>query len=371
LFLITSILSEWGSFFTSCFYHSTLLAIHHLESARLDTERYHPTAKEIGTWYAAGDDSQQEQIAILFEDLKAAYMSEDFMQRKPYPGRIPNVYQSDSVAISLRTKQLLDQIVITAQAQIPSVTNPPQPDPVDAESNTQEQEPSPDFNQISSNLENLIKHIEQRARQRQQPSAPAPIPTPTPTPTQKIVQQSTYQQEYQRVSAKIKRLIIEECEADPFTVYVPDFGENELEFIDRFSKYMTEKNGYTNPDRTEPIPVISDYQREYERRTFEYVVKNPSVVKIREGLINLHFDIEREMKAEGYERQKSIFENGDNEFSEFPVTINPDEREEENDYEDEEEEIESSLQARLNREVTSNHKPERSKQRRQDDGLSL
>ena len=92
---------------------------------------------------------------------------------------------------------------------------------------------------------------------------------------------------------------------------------------------------------------------------------------MREGLINLHFDIEREMKAEGYERQKSIFENGDNEFSEFPVTINPDEREEENDYEDEEEEIESSLQARLNREVTSNYKPDRSKQRRQDDGLSL
>jgi hypothetical protein len=148
-------------------------AIHHLESARLDTEPYYPTAKEIETWYAAGDDSQQEQIAILFEDLKAAYMSEDFMQRKPYPGRIPNVYQSDAVAISLRTKQALDQIVIAAQARIPSVTNPPQLETVDGESNTQE--PSPDFERTRSDLEDLARRPQEydsgQRERRSQPRA--------------------------------------------------------------------------------------------------------------------------------------------------------------------------------------------------------
>jgi MobA/MobL family len=148
-------------------------AIRNIESARLDTEPYYPTAKEIETWYAAGDDSQQQQIAILFEDLKTAYMSEDFMQRKPYPGRIPNVYQSDAVAISLRTKQALDQIVIAAQARIPSVTNPPPPDPVDGDSHTQE--PSPDFERTRSDLEDLARrpqrHDPGQRERRSQPGA--------------------------------------------------------------------------------------------------------------------------------------------------------------------------------------------------------
>jgi MobA/MobL family len=147
-------------------------AIRNIEEARLDTKPYYPTAKEIETWYAAGNDSQQQQIAILFEDLKAAYMSEDFMQRKPYPGRIPNVYQSDAVAISLRTKQALDQIVIVAQAQVP-VTNPPQLETVDGDSHTQE--PSPDFERTRGDLESLARrpqeHDSSQRERRSQPGA--------------------------------------------------------------------------------------------------------------------------------------------------------------------------------------------------------
>jgi len=185
--------------------------------------------------------------------------------------------------------------------------------------------------------------------------------TPPPASASKIVQRAAHQQEYQRISAKIKRLIIAECEADPFIVHIPDFGKHELEFIDLFTKYMTEKNGYTNPDRTEPTLTISDYQREYDRRIFEYVVENPSVAKMREGLINLHFDIEREMTAEGYDREKSTVKNADNESIEFTVTINSDDPEE----------TEESLQDRLNREIISNHKPAQPRQNSQDNDLLL
>jgi hypothetical protein len=36
LFLITSILSEWGSFFTSCYYHSTLLGFDRLNAVQIE-----------------------------------------------------------------------------------------------------------------------------------------------------------------------------------------------------------------------------------------------------------------------------------------------------------------------------------------------
>ena len=186
-------------------------------------------------------------------------------------------------------------------------------------------------------------------------------PTPTPAPTQKIVEQPTYHQEYQRVSAEIKRSIIEECEADPFTVSVPDFGESELKFIARFSKYMTEKNGYTNSDQTEPIPVISDYQREYDRRTFEYVAKYPSEIVRREGLTDLHFNIEEAMKLAGYDRQKPTSENELSPANGHPITIDP-------DYQEEDEE---DFLARLNNAVVHRSKSSQSTQREEDNGMSM
>lgn len=134
---------------------------------------------------------------------------------------------------------------------------------------------------------------------------------------------------------------------------------------------MTEKSGYTDSDRPVNILTISDYQREYDRRTFEYVAEHPSVIKEKEGLINLHFDIEAAMKIEGYDPQKLTIENEDDEFIRFPITINPDYREEEDDYEIDEDEKEESLQDRLNREIKSNYKPSQSKQKSQDYGISM
>ena len=210
-----------------------------------DAEKYYPTRLEIYTWVSNPDCPYQTEINTLGRRLKLEYMTQDFMRGRADPGALPNNYQSRNVWISPADKARFDRLEAEIQ---PNRINIP------------------------------------------------PTPTPTPAPTQKIGEQPTYHQEYQRVSAEIKRLIIEECEADPFTVSVPDFGESELKFIARFSKYMTEKNGYTNSDQTEPIPVISDYQREYDRRTFEYVMKYPSEILRREGLTDLHFDIEEAMK---------------------------------------------------------------------------
>jgi len=124
--------------------------------------------------------------------------------------------------------------------------------------------------------------------------------------------QPTYHQEYQRVSAKIKRLVTEECRAE-YGVETVEFDRSDLNFIDKFSRYMTEKNGYVNPDQLDPTERISDYQREHDRRMFEAVVKNPLVIKLKDGLINLHFDVEEELKKEGY------VENDDHEIDDGQI----------------------------------------------------
>jgi hypothetical protein len=127
----------------------------------------------------------------------------------------------------------------------------------------------------------------------------SPVPTPTSAPTQKIDEQLAYKQEYQRVSAKIKRLVIEDCQAE-YGVETVEFSQHELDFIDKFSQYMTEKNGYVNPERIDEAVRISHYQREYDRRMFEAVAKNPLVIKYKNGLINLHLDVEDQLKKEEY-----------------------------------------------------------------------
>ena len=275
-----------------------------------NAEKYYPTRLEIYTWLSNPKCVHQAEINTLGRRLKLEYMAQDFMRGRADPGALPNDYQSRNVWISPADKARFDLIEVEIQ---PNRINTP------------------------------------------------PIPTPTPAPTQKIGEQPTYHQEYQRVSAEIKRLIIEECEADPFTVSVPDFGESELKFIARFSKYMTEKNGYTNPDQTEPLPVISDYQREYDRRTFEYVTKYPSEIVRREGLTDLHFDIEEAMKLAGYDRQKSTSENELSPANGHPITIDP-------DYQEEDEE---DFLNRLNNAVVHRSKSSQSTQRGQDDGMSM
>lgn len=124
---------------------------------------------------------------------------------------------------------------------------------------------------------------------------------------------------------------------------------------------MTEKNGYTNPDQTEPIPVISDYQREYDRRTFEYVTKYPSEIVRKEGLTDLHFDIEEAMKLAGYDRQKSTSENELSPANGHPITIDP-------DYQEEDEE---DFLERLNNAVVHRSKSSQSTQREEDNGMSM
>lgn len=275
-----------------------------------DAEKYYPTRLEIYTWVSNPDCPYQTEINTLGRRLKLEYMAQDFMRGRADPGALPNNYQSRNVWISPADKARFDGIEAEVQ---PNRINIP------------------------------------------------PTLTPTPAPTQKIVEQPTYHQEYQRVSAEIKRLIIEECEADLFTVSVSDFGESELKFIARFSKYITEKNGYTNPDQTEPLPVISDYQREYDRRTFEYVTKYPSEIVRREGLTDLHFDIEEAMKLAGYDRQKSTSENELSPANGHPITID-------SDYQEEDEE---DFLARLNNAVVHRSKSSQSTQRGQDDGMSM
>ena len=275
-----------------------------------NAEKYYPTRLEIYTWVSNPDCPYQAEINMLGRRLKLEYMAQDFMRGRTDPGALPNDYQSRNVWISPADKAKFEQTKAEIQ---PNRINIP------------------------------------------------PTPTPTPAPTQKIGEQPTYHQEYQRVSAEIKRLIIEECEADPFTVSVPDFGESELKFIARFSKYITEKNGYTNPDQTEPLPVISDYQREYDRRTFEYVTKYPSEIMRREGLTDLHFNIEEAMKLAGYDRQKPTSENELSPANGHPITIDPDYQEEDED----------DFLERLNNAVVHRYKSSQSTQRGQDDGMSM
>jgi MobA/MobL family len=266
-----------------------------------DGEKYFPTRREIYGWISNPDCAHPAEINALGRQLKLEYMAQDFMRGQADPGALPDDYQSSNVWISTADKDKLANIEAENQ---PKTSIPPAP---------------------------------------------------------KTIKQPTYEQEYQRISANIKQSIIEECKADPFIVYVPGFGESELEFIEQFSKYMTEKNGYINPDQTEPIPVISDYQREYDRRTFEYVAKYPSVIVRREGLTDLHFDIEEAMELEGYDRQKSTSENELSPANGHPITIDPDyQKDDREDFIDQ-----------LNKSVVHKSKSSRPTQRRQDDGMSM
>jgi hypothetical protein len=156
----------------------------------------------------------------------------------------------------------------------------------------------------------------------------------------------------------------------PFNVHVPDFDESQLKFIDRFSKYMTEKRGYTNPEQTENALAISDYQREYDRRTFEYIAKYPSEVMRKEGLTDLHFDVKEAMRVDGYEQQNPIVENELSEGNGMPITIDLN-YQEENDYENEEEETEQSFQDMLNKSVAHKSKSSQSNKRGQGHGMSM
>jgi MobA/MobL family len=231
-----------------------------------------------------------------------------------------------------------NQEIATARAEIEKIDREVkadrQPRPQLQPSSPRNQQLEAELRQTTARLERLVRNRENdQQRQQQQP----------PIQTLKL----TYQQECQRISAKIKQLIIEECEADLLTVGVPGFGKSELEFIDRFSKYVAEKNGYIDLDRPATTPIISDYQREYDRRTFEYVMKYPSEITRREGLIDLHFNIEAAMKLEGYDQQRPTSENELSPANGHPITINPDYQEDES----EEEEAEENLKDLLNESV--------------------
>jgi MobA/MobL family len=249
-----------------------------------------------------------------------------------------------------------NQQLAAAQAEIEKIDRAikdqtqPKPRPQSQPPSPKNQQLEAEIRQITARLERLARVRENdRQKQQQQPLTPDPKPT--------------YQQEYQRISAKIKRLIIEDCASDTFITHIPDFDESQLKFIDQFSKYMTEKNGCTDPNQPANTPIISDYQREYDRRTFEYVVKYPSEILRREGLTDLHFNIEEEMKLEGYDREEPTSENELISGNGHLITIDPDYQE----YEGEEE-VEESLQDLLNRSVV--HKP-KSSQKSQGYGMSM
>jgi MobA/MobL family len=225
------------------------------------------------------------------------------------------------------------------------------------------------FEEIRIELERLANRAKARGSDRQQQPQQRQQP-PSPIPDPQIAKRPTYQQEYQRISAKLKRLIIESCEADPFNAHVPDFDESQLKFIDRFSKYMTEKRGYTNPEQIENTLTISDYQREYDRRIFEYIAKYPSEVMRKEGLTDLHFNIEEAMKVDGYEQQNPIVKNELSKGNGMPITIDPD-YQEEDDYENEEEETRQSFQDMLNKSVVHKSKSSQSNKRSQGRGMSM
>ena len=226
-----------------------------------DAEKYYPTRLEIYTWVSNPDCPYQTEINTLGRRLKLEYMAQDFMRGRADPGALPNNYQSRNVWISPADKARFDGIEAEVQ---PNRTN------------------------IS------------------------PVPTPTSAPTRKIDEQLAYHQEYQRVSAQIKRLVIEDCQVE-YGVETVEFSQHDLDFIDKFSRYMTEKNGYVNPDRIDEAAKVSDYQREYDRRMFEAVAKNPLVIKYKDGLVNLHFDIEDQLKKKGY------VENNDHEIDDAQI----------------------------------------------------
>ncbi len=267
------------------------------------------------------------------------------MERKGMPTERGDLHRKITAA---------NQQLAAAQAEIEKIDRAikdqtqPKPRPQSQPPSPKHQQLEAEIRQITARLERLARVRENdRQKQQQQPLTPDPKPT--------------YQQEYQRISAKIKRLIIEDCASDPFITHIPDFDESQLKFIDQFSKYMTEKNGCTDPNQPANTPIISDYQREYDRRTFEYIVKYPSEILRREGLTDLHFNVEEAMKLEGYNREKPTSENKLSSGNGHLITIDP-------DYQEDEGEAEENFQNLLNESVFYRSK---SSQKSQGYGMSM
>jgi hypothetical protein len=80
-------------------------------------ETYLPTRLELVNWYRASEGDDRHQIEALGQQLKTAYMLQDFMQGQPEPKILPDEFQSTTVAISLANKQQFDQKLQTWQQQ--------------------------------------------------------------------------------------------------------------------------------------------------------------------------------------------------------------------------------------------------------------
>jgi MobA/MobL family len=121
-----------------------------------------------------------------------------------------------------------------------------------------------------------------------------------------ITNQLAYQQIYQAQIQSIKESIIAAFENDLYYSSEVKFGEFDLNLIDRIAQHQLEKIGHINPDKPKLIDNKSDHQREVEDRLLEKLSNDPSLIKIKDGLINLEFDIEDEMKnTRAYQTRKS------------------------------------------------------------------
>jgi MobA/MobL family len=80
-------------------------------------QTYMPTRLELVNWYQAGSESDRQKIAALAQQLKTAYMLQDFMQGRPEPKTLPDEFQSATVSISFTDKQQFEQKLQTWQQQ--------------------------------------------------------------------------------------------------------------------------------------------------------------------------------------------------------------------------------------------------------------
>jgi hypothetical protein len=80
---------------------------------------YIPSRADIVNWFEAADRDSPDRLQIfgLGEQLKAAYMAEDFMQGQADPGKLPDDYQNPSVSISIEDKQRFDRHVLDRSTQ--------------------------------------------------------------------------------------------------------------------------------------------------------------------------------------------------------------------------------------------------------------
>jgi hypothetical protein len=80
-------------------------------------ETYTPNRLELVNWFRASEGDDRQRIADLGQQLKTAYMLQDFMQGQPEPDTLPNEFQSNTVAISLADKQQFEQKLAAWQQQ--------------------------------------------------------------------------------------------------------------------------------------------------------------------------------------------------------------------------------------------------------------